>query len=673
MAAILESRYCDCVLPLFIGSVWAGVLQYQSILNEPFVERRKGGDVIFTPLYNDFAPEGTGLGLMITMAVCVISNDTNNNGKLHGVAGIDIRLKSLQQQYPAHKFGVFSYGFLINNNGVVMIHPSIREVTESIDDIPTIYLEDLEYSSDIYTIKKNMINRKKHCENSTFTFYFPKDIQARVINLTNTYCYEGIKDTPYTSAINYPLANQYELLLTEKVPLETYYDQGISGLSESKSGIQNEIASWLFCDFPSIKQKSNPASERFYPSAKELKEYLHQKENLTNCNQVILYKLLLASSLINNHTQKYWIKLSDNITSRYIVTKDGFITMQSKINETFDRDIFSEELMQHSESLPEATLVFTTPIRSIYRRPKPTSNDVVIDIAITRKIRVSRETFRNGIIGISTQSEELSKLLMNISVQYTCEGCETFNCNDSEHFSCYLIDENAYIVSSNQGNHQVGVFLGFLNGQILEELDNKSFYEKFLHNDKQKVCRDTVILYDSSSITNLPFYNSLLEVLVLYLSKIMAYIFVILNFVFENFMSAHSSVPLKVTKVILFCTKQSVIYKRSNDPYFYAGNVTYTETCQQHFSIVSINNTNLDLLLVKKDLKLGCNNYHIVNNEPMKQEEPNICQTEIKYRKGLDECFKKNPDNRSNNGAIYTASKSVLFLAVISIIFFSRN
>ena len=53
----------------------------------------------------------------------------------------------------------------------------------------------------------------------------------------------------------------------------------------------------------------------------------------------------------------------------------------------------------------------------------------------------------------------------------------------------------------------------------------------------------------------------------------------------------------------------------------------------------------------------------------MKQKEPSICQTEMKYRKGLDECFKKNPDNRSSNGAIYTASKFVLFLAVISVIF----
>ena len=81
---------------------------------------------------------------MTTVSVGVFSNKTEHNNlhDLHllGVAGVDIRITLLQQQYPKTRLGVFGHAFSINNNGLFLIHPRFRDQSGYLPDPATVFL-----------------------------------------------------------------------------------------------------------------------------------------------------------------------------------------------------------------------------------------------------------------------------------------------------------------------------------------------------------------------------------------------------------------------------------------------------------------------------------------------------------------------------------------------------
>ena len=111
--------------------------------------------VIFTPLYLD----GSGLGMMTTISTAVFSkkNDSSSPGELIGVAGMDIVISLLEQQYPVQKMGVFGHAFAINNNGLFLMHPKFKDQSGYLLDPATVYLDEVniffELMSDVHWLK----------------------------------------------------------------------------------------------------------------------------------------------------------------------------------------------------------------------------------------------------------------------------------------------------------------------------------------------------------------------------------------------------------------------------------------------------------------------------------------------------------------------------------------
>lgn len=106
--------------------------------------------VTFTPLYLD----GAGLGMMTTISTGVFTkvaskstssslhssssssmaflNSQNSENRttateLIGVAGIDIVISLLEQHYPIQDMGIFGHAFVINNNGMFLMHPKFKD------------------------------------------------------------------------------------------------------------------------------------------------------------------------------------------------------------------------------------------------------------------------------------------------------------------------------------------------------------------------------------------------------------------------------------------------------------------------------------------------------------------------------------------------------------------
>ena len=55
------------------------------------------------------------------------SKNVKTATELIGVAGIDIVISLLEQHYPIQEMGIFGHAFIINNNGLFLMHPKFKD------------------------------------------------------------------------------------------------------------------------------------------------------------------------------------------------------------------------------------------------------------------------------------------------------------------------------------------------------------------------------------------------------------------------------------------------------------------------------------------------------------------------------------------------------------------
>lgn len=150
--------------------------------------------------------DASGLGLMVTVAMPVISKVTN---KTIGVVGIDATLEEIENILLNDRWGSV-YAFLVNEGGETIFHPLLRPSTELVDDPIFIPISTLEQRNgkpvEFNTVAQAMIEGKTgslKIENAIRSI--PKgDFQDGVmlVTLPSTYYYSSIKDSEYVFAFN---------------------------------------------------------------------------------------------------------------------------------------------------------------------------------------------------------------------------------------------------------------------------------------------------------------------------------------------------------------------------------------------------------------------------------------------------------------------------------------
>ena len=644
-----------CAVTFFLsGSVWNGVLKYQIILSEPLAEAEPNNNITFTPLYLDFFEDGQiGLGMLITMAIGVFSKEKKR--RLLGVAGIDIRMTQLEQQYPSDKLGAFGHGFAINNNGLFLIHPKYRDPSPIVYDLPTVYLDELEYTSDItkaIELKQGMLERKVGCLTTETHFLFPEKFATRFATSNTTFCYHPLQNTPFTSGIAIPKFNKY-IIDVDHSKIELFKGKGINGLKGNDHEVI-EVASSEFCDIPAIEQKNKPASKKYFPTAKELYDYLYNDYQSINekCEIHKLYNLIFTSAVISNHTNTFWNSFPIyDVHKRYIITRAGYIIFSSNTTESINRNIFTDELFLHPYSFQKVEEPFFT----VSVRTKHTKGRIKLGLNYEEKDQKLNETLisisklfgaehvSHGVIGIVTSSRFLNSILVNSSHGFKCSNssnCEKLNCSDNESYQCYLIDENAYIVSSNQRSSDIGVFFGMVNGALLEELTNKSVYSVKEFNDTQSICTNTIIPASSDASYLTSFYLNFIKSIVYLLHEL----FYLMFYFIPNI--TQGSIEDEITYKTIICTKTLTIYKKTEQNVDINHYVHCTDSCTEDYHAKSIETTNLLLLVVQNRCNFSCHNYAI-NNEPVRVEQPALCDSKIHARKKLPICNRRTSTKRS--------------------------
>ena len=175
----------------------------------------------------------------------------------------------------------------------------------------------------------------------------------RPIYLNVTYCYTPISDTPFSVGINMPSMNQFTQSISSNLTQEIY-SKGIKALKPTLKKIKVEIANWIFCDIPAELQNSNPAIEKFYPTAFELYTYLNSTETqnsniLNKCDLEALNYMLATGEIISNVTNSVWSAdtlINMGISSLYIISASGYISSFGEYM-NLSRNIWREELYMH--------------------------------------------------------------------------------------------------------------------------------------------------------------------------------------------------------------------------------------------------------------------------------------------------------------------------------------
>lgn len=566
------------------------------------------------------------------------------------VLGMDIVVSLLQEQYPLQKMGVFGHAFAINNNGLFLMHPKFKDQTGYLPDPATVYLDEVEYTTDpskAKELKKEMINGETGCmEGIESDWLYPKNINRRVVRLNNTYCYQSMNNTPFFAGVSIPQQNMIQLVaVPEKA--SAYVRSGIDALVSGNPNQRPEIAKWLFCDIDTEGEKKQPASIKYYPTARDLYDYLNDTdvsiENST-CDQEMLLTLLLSASIVANFTKDIWndtfFENLPHVLDVYIITTAGYTTMfSSDTNQStpLNRDIFEDQRFSHPASFfqkkDQEKLIFT--VNFTNDKPKPL-NDTEQYVSLGKTIFSETSDVLLAVTGATVSST----LLYDILIQSNPSCDSSSGDSTPTRKSCYLVDENGYVVVSNQGNYQVGYFLGNFDGRLIEELVESKIFEKRIYNDTQADCHirqgDSK---NSASVTLKTFYQNILNIGQLIVTQFIS----LLWWLFMNmtvFESRDSLVYGSSQTLNISCTKQIQIYLLVNDSISYRSNITCDVNCKQSISVESVNGTNLALVVTEDSCidDRSCPKM-ITSNDPVETEDIDICDRPKHYRKTLSVCY----------------------------------
>ena len=650
---------------IFLGSVWNDVVAYQAVLSRPMANYDGSLSPVFTSLYLD----ALDLDMMTTIAIGVFSRKTETNRKLLGVAGIDIRVSTISDIFPRHSLGVFGHAFCINNNGLFLTHPKLLSEQGYLKDPDMVYLDDIEYTrnrADIIYIRKEMINRKYDCTIVDLDWFYLKYSKQRLTYQSFMYCYQPIRKTPFSVAVSIPVIQLYTFTAAES-KMAYYFNHGLNSLRSFQNNTSIEILNWLFCNITSKQQANLPSYRRAYPTSNELFNFLNKVRPVIpiNCDRKLVLDLLLSASIVVN-ISSLWSTESDQIKSLYTITSSGYLLSMSSNNKASDpiitRDLNSLDHFTHPVAsmrlVKKDIIALSAPMRSW--RHSVFLNQQIKDetyITISYPVAITAKRILVGVTGMMVDRDVLNLMLINESL---CDGCVSINCSDIETFECNAIDENGYVVISNQGKNYNGKFLGYVNGWLLEKFLDEKIFVKHIFNDTQGQCQEDMYATDTTSginsLTNT--FQNITLMFRIFFKQILQFI-TILTMINKQYSSSHDAMNLNVT-----CTKLITVYQRANKTVNLAGTITCSKLCQQSYSVVSMQDTNLILVITTKECGDECSK-HVVNAESVKVLDGNVCDRTQKFRKPPPECYGRIEDH----GECYSNSYRICNAMIIPSVF----
>ncbi|XP_076616466.1 voltage-dependent calcium channel subunit alpha-2/delta-2a isoform X1 [Chaetodon auriga] len=672
-----------------IGAIRINTQEYLDVLGRPMVlAGPKAKQVQWTNVYQD----ALGLGLVITgtMPVFNLTADTvsSQNQLILGVMGVDIAINEIKKKTPTYRLGANGYTFAIDPNGYVLLHPNLRPKIINFREPVTLDFLDAELEdSNKEEIRRQMIDGKSG-QRKIKTLI--KSVDERYIDeAMRTYTWTPVEGTDYSLGLvlptyseNHIKANLSDQILQVQLPYSKDFESLLPNSFESEGHVF--IAPREYCNDLELSNNNTEFLLNFIALMEKVTPDSKQ------CDSLLLHNLILDTGIIRQLVEKVW-KNKDLNTYGFLAVfaaTDGGITrvFPNKAAETWDEDPEPFNASYYRRSLDNKGYIFRAPYRTVRDELLNPENDTIgILVSTAVEITVGGKTIKPAVVGVKLDLEAWTdkfKILAsnhtdNRQGSNTCgpnRGCEMDCEANSEDLLCYLIDDGAFLIMSNQKEdwNKVGMFFSDVDPYLMHALYNNSFYNRKQSFDYQSVC-ERVPNSEAGAAPRGVFVPTIADFLNLAWWTSAAAWSLFQQFIYglayhswfvtdevdaEGFDSKERSCVMIQTQY--FLSNLSSSYNILQD----CGN------CSRLIHAKRINNTNLLFVVAEK---MPCNTCEIEKlsqeEEEFKEENPCDEMAVARYRKGPSTCFDNNiSENTSDCGRGHSFRPSLYTLLLIQLL-----
>nr|XP_020826276.1 voltage-dependent calcium channel subunit alpha-2/delta-3 isoform X4 [Phascolarctos cinereus] len=688
-----------------LADVQENVMEYLHVLSRPKVIDQEH-DVVWTEAYIDSTlpqaqklAEDQGMVLMTTVAMPVFSkqNETRSKGILLGVVGTDVPVKELLKTIPKYKLGIHGYAFAITNNGYILTHPELRPLYEEgkkrrKPNYSSVDLSEVEWEDRDDVLRNAMVNRKT----GKFSMEVKKTVDKgkRVLVMTNDYYYTDIRGTPFSLGValsrghgkyffrgNVTIEEGPALhpKWTDHLNYENEEEEGLHDLEHPDVSLADE---WSYCNTdlqPEHRQLSQLDA---------IKLYLKGKEPLLQCDKELIQEVLF-DAVVSAPIEAYWTSLALNksensdkgVEVAFLGTRTGlsrinlFVGAEQLTNQDFlkagdkenifNADHFPLWYRRAAEQIP-GSFVYSIPF-SVGTANK--SNVVTASTSI--QLLDDRKSPVVAAVGIQMKLEFFQRKFWTASRQCaSLDGRCSISCDD-ETINCYLIDNNGFILVS-EDYTQTGNFFGEVEGAVMNKLLTMGSFKRITLYDYQAMCRTNKESSDRA--------HSLLDPYNAFFAAVKWIMTELILFLVEFNLCGwwHSETTAKAQRL-----KQTLEPCDTEYPAFVSertikettGNIV-CEDCSKSFVIQQIPSSNLFMVVV--DNQCACDSVAPITMAPIeiRYNESLKCERlkSQKIRRRPESCHGFHPEEnaRECGGALGLCAKPALLMIPLLLMLFSR-
>ncbi|XP_060926203.1 voltage-dependent calcium channel subunit alpha-2/delta-3 [Limanda limanda] len=498
-----------------LADVQENVMRYLHVMSRPKVIDHEH-DTVWTEAYVDSAlsqahklKAKSGPSLMTTVAMPVFStkNETKNQGILLGVAGTDIPLQELMKLIPKHMLGIHGYAFAITNNGYILTHPDLRPLYQEGQkrrkpNYSSVDLSEVEWEDKDDILRNAMVNRRS----GTFSMEVKKTVDRgrRVLKMHNDYYYTDIKGTPFSVGVALSRGHG-KFFFRGNVSVEA----GLRDLEQPDVALADE---WTYCN------TEEQHEHRHLTQIQAIKLFLTGRRPQLKCDRELIQEVLF-DAVVTAPLEAYWTGLALNksensdkgVEITFLGTRTGlsrtnlfvpadqlsnqdFLTAEDKEG-VFNADHFPLWYKRAAEQVPGTF---------IYSIPFSTDNKSVVLASTAIQLLDDRKSPIVAAVGIQMKLEYFQRKFWTACRQCTAlDGKCSISC-DNEDINCYLIDNNGFILVTEE-HSQTGLFFGEVEGAVMNKLLQMGSFKRITLYDYQARCKEYAGSSDSARTLSDPF------------------------------------------------------------------------------------------------------------------------------------------------------------------------
>uniref|UniRef100_A0A3P9C1H0 Calcium channel, voltage dependent, alpha2/delta subunit 3 n=1 Tax=Maylandia zebra TaxID=106582 RepID=A0A3P9C1H0_9CICH len=486
-----------------LADVQENVMRYLHVMSRPKVIDHEH-DTVWTEAYVDSAlndKSGPTLTTTVAMPVFSTKNETNQ-GILLGVVGTDIPLQELMKLIPKHMLGIHGYVFAITNNGYILIHPDLRPLYQEGQkrrkpNYSSVDLSEVEWEDKDGILRNAMVNRRT----GTFSMEVKKTVDRgrRVLKMHNDYYYTDIKGTPFSVGVALSRGHG-KYFFRGNVSLEA----GLRDLEQPDVALADE---WTYCN---IEEEHE---HRHLTQIQAIKLFMTGRRPHLKCDRELIQEVLF-DAVVTAPLEAYWTGLALNksensdkgVEIAFLGTRTGlsrtnlfvpvdqlsnrdFLTAEDKEG-VFNADHFPLWYKRAAEQVP-GTFVYSIPFSTALENKSVVLASTAIQLLDDRKSPIV------AAVGIQMKLEYFQKKFWTACRQCTAlDGKCSISC-DNEDINCYLIDNNGFILVTEEQS-QTGLFFGEVEGAVMNKLLQMGSFKRITLYDYQALCREYAGSSDSA-------------------------------------------------------------------------------------------------------------------------------------------------------------------------------